>query len=241
MSTHRLVNWAPDNNFKYTDLNRPKKEVYNARFLYHDSAHHGINRYPDRNSYRPTKAPFHTSSSSSFRTTRESRESVLSRKAPPKTQEYRFPNSSKTDIRGFDNDQRRDILMTPKTSETTIPVLDRRPYTDHGPYPSFSIPKSSKPPRRPQTEKVPMPSPLLRASIANTSKMFARSQEGVSNKNFTNEEFSRRSIVDTVRMRNNALERLRSQRRLGQVKPVLLGGRSQGNLRRATKTIPKFT
>ena len=147
--------------------------------------------------------------------------------------------------------------MTPKTSETTIPVLDRiishfshilslllgRPYTDHGPYPSFSIPKSSKPPRRPQTEKVPMPSPLLRASIANTSKMFARSQEGVSNKNFTNEELSRRSIVDTVRMRyswprmtkiwslmfrNNALERLRSQRRLGQVKPVLLGGRSQG-------------
>ena len=137
MSTHRLVNWAPENNFKYTgiifilkhkninlDLNRPKKQVYNARFLYHDSAHHGINRYPDRSTRTPSysKAPFHTSSSSLFR----SRDSELSRRAPPKTQEYRFPNSSKTDIRGFDNAQRRDILMTPKTSETYIPVLDSK-------------------------------------------------------------------------------------------------------------------
>jgi len=105
-------------------LNRPKKQVYNARFLYHDSAHHGINRYPDRSSRPPSysQAPFHTSSSSSFR----SRDSQLSRKAPPKTQEYRFPNLSKTDIRGFDNTQRRDILMTPKTSETFIPVLDSK-------------------------------------------------------------------------------------------------------------------
>ena len=139
MSTHRLVNWAPENNFKYTgtglflssksglnasDLNRPKREVYNARFMYHDSAHHGINRYPDRfhSSRQSSKAPFHTSSSSSFR----SRDLQVLRRAPPKTQEYRFANQSKTDVRGFDNAQRRDIPMTPKTSETFIPVLDRK-------------------------------------------------------------------------------------------------------------------
>ena len=89
-------------------------------------------------------------------------------------------------------------------NKTLQHTISGRPYTDHGPYASFSKatpPKSSDPTRRPQTEKVPMPSPLLRASIANTSKMFARSQEGVSNKDFTTQELGRRSIVETVRMR----------------------------------------
>jgi hypothetical protein len=89
-------------------------------------------------------------------------------------------------------------------NKTVQYTISGRPYTDHGPYESFSKaaqPKSSEPGRRPQTEKVPMPSPLLRASIANTSKMFARSQEGVSNKDFTTQELGRRSIVETVRMR----------------------------------------
>ena len=53
------------------------------------------------------------------------------------------------------------------------------------------------------------------------------------------ESFWSGKIYKYSKLRNNALERLRSQRKLGQIKPILLGGRSQGNFidRKLIKTL----
>ena len=53
MSSHRLNAWQPENNFRFSDINRPKPKVYNGRFLYHDPVH-GRSSYSRYNFHQTT-------------------------------------------------------------------------------------------------------------------------------------------------------------------------------------------
>lgn len=113
MSSHRLNSWQPENNYRFTDLNRPKPQVYNARFLYHDGAHNGAR-------YKSDHSHWHRRTSRNFMLG-----SGLERHrvSPASDFQSQFPTPlPRSAIIGYDDNIRKDISLTPQAPKTTASI-----------------------------------------------------------------------------------------------------------------------